>query len=137
MGGRDNDNGKGDRPSNAGDFGCEFDRVAKGFVKTVGVSLWDGQQRGVVPNAQTVYRPAVIPHEMRPGMRDLFLAAYPKFAPVCRSVDEPGLAILAIDERTGRPAGVAKLTARVGRPVAAIVGRHDHCDLFLAGNDTL
>jgi hypothetical protein len=102
-------------------------------MKTIGVSLWDGQERGG-GNHRTVMRPAVRP---RAGLRELFLEAYPRFAPACRSVDEPGIAIVAIDEMTGRAAGLVKLLARVQRPVAAIVGRHDRCDLFLAGSDRL
>ena len=102
-------------------------------MKTIGVSLWDGQERGG-GNHRTIMRPAVRP---RAGLRELFLEAYPKFAPACRAVEEPGLAIVAIDESTGRAAGLVKLLARIGRPTAAIVGRHDRCDLFLAGSDRL
>jgi len=105
-------------------------------VKTVGVSLWDGQQRGVIPNARTVYRPIVRPLVQR-TTRELFVAAYPKIASICRSVEEPGLAILAVDERSARPAGIVRLCARVMRPVAAIVGRHDQCDLYLTGHEGL
>jgi hypothetical protein len=102
-------------------------------MKTIGVSLWDGQERGG-GNHRTVMRPAVRP---RAGLRELFLEAYPKFAPACRAVDEPGIAIVAVDESSGRAAGLVKLLARVQRPTAAIVGRHDRCDLFLAGSDRL
>ncbi|MBX3157822.1 MAG: FHA domain-containing protein [Deltaproteobacteria bacterium] len=111
--------------------------MAEGLVKTLGVSLWDGQRRGAVSNAQTVYRPAMVPSGRAVNVREMFVEAYPRFADVCRSVDEPGIAILAVDERTGRPAGIAKLCARVMRPVAAIVGRHDHCDLYLNGSEAL
>src|SRR5262245_47638206 len=65
------------------------------------------------------------------GVRELFLASYPKLAALCREVDEPGLALLAVDEFTGAPAGVVRLRARFGRHVASIVGRHDQCDLYL------
>ena len=102
-------------------------------MKTIGVSLWDGQERGGV-NHRTVMRPAVRP---RAGLRELFCEAYPRFAPACRAIDEPGIAIVAVDESTARPAGLVKLLARVQRPTAAIVGRHDRCDLFLAGSDRL
>jgi hypothetical protein len=102
-------------------------------MKTIGVSLWDGQERGG-SNHRTVMRPAVRP---RAGLRELFLGAYPKFAPACRAVEEPGIAIIAVDESTGHPAGLVKLLARVQRPTAAIIGRHDRCDLFLAGSDRL
>src|SRR5512147_2241497 len=102
-------------------------------MKTIGVSLWDGQERNG-GNHRTVMRPAVRP---RAGLRELFTEAYPKFAAACRAIDEPGLAIVAIDELSGRAAGLVKLLARVQRPVAAIVGRHDHCDLYLTGSDRL
>jgi len=102
-------------------------------MKTIGVSLWDGQERGG-GNHRTVMRPAARP---RAGLRELFAEAYPKFAAACRAIDEPGIAIVAVDEASGRPAGLVKLLARVQRPVAAIVGRHDHCDLYLTGSDRL
>jgi hypothetical protein len=104
-------------------------------VKTIGIDLWDGQVRAG-GNSPTVMRPAVVP-QLRRGTRDLFLETYARFAPVCRTVDEPGLAIIAVDEKTMRAAGVVKLIARVGRSVAAVVGRHDQCDLYLRGNDRL
>ena len=104
-------------------------------MKTIGIDLWDGQVRAG-GNAQTVMRPAVVP-QIRRGIRELFLEAYPRFAPVCRTVDEPGLAIVAVDERTARAAGVVKVIARVGRFVASVAGRHDQCDLYLRGNEGL
>ncbi|HEY4055164.1 MAG TPA: FHA domain-containing protein [Kofleriaceae bacterium] len=104
--------------------------------QTVAVSLWAGQQRGDAPNRSTlivqVPRVAVA---MDP--RSLFTFAYPRFMQACRSVDEPGLAIIAIDETTGQAAGICRVLARVGRPVGAIIGRHDQCDLFLSGRDEL
>lgn len=106
---------------------------------TLDVSLWAGQSRGAVPNAPTLMMKAARP--LIPGRigtaRDLFVGAYQRFAPVCRAFDEPGLAVVAIDEATGIPAGIVKLCARVQRPVAAIVGRHDKCDLYLQGRDQL
>ena len=105
-------------------------------MKTIGIDLWDGQVRAG-GNAQTVMRPAVGAPHARRGIRDLFLETYPKYAPVCRTVDEPGIAMIAIDERTARAAGIVKVMARVGRPVSAVVGRHDQCDLYLRGHDGL
>lgn len=102
-------------------------------MKTIGVSLWDGQVRGG-PNGRTMLAPRRRPVA---GVRDLFEGAYKHFAPACRAVDEPGVAVVAIDEMTGRAAGLVRLCARVQRPVAAIVGRHDHCDLYLTGSDRL
>ena len=104
-------------------------------VKTIGVELWDGQLRGGGHNVATMMRPARrAPVE---SARELFLRGYAKLACQARTVEEPGLAILAVDEATGRAAGLVKLIARVGRPVAAIVGRHDRCDLFLQGSERL
>jgi hypothetical protein len=97
-------------------------------VKTVGVDLWAGQRRGV-PNHATCIRPAT--RISLRTMRELFVEAYPRFSPACRAEEEPGLAIVAVDELSGRAAGLVRLRARVGRHVAAIVGRHDACDLFL------
>ena len=106
---------------------------------TLDVSLWAGQSRGQVPNAPTLMMKAarpILPARILTA-RDLFLAAYARFAPVCRAFDEPGLAVIAVDEATGRPAGIVKLCARVQRPVAAIIGRHDRCDLYLHDREAL
>jgi hypothetical protein len=107
-----------------------------GPAKTIGIDLWAGQVRAG-QNVATCYRPvprrAVTPR----SMRDLFVGAYPRFASLCRDVDEPGLALLAVDELTGAAAGLVRLRARFGRHVAAIVGRHDQCDLFLSGHASL
>lgn len=100
-------------------------------AKTIGIDLWAGQARGLTAqNHATCYRPAVHVVE-RWGMRDMFIGAYERFATLCREVDEPGIAMLAVDEFTGMPAGLVRLRARPGRHVAAIIGRHDACDLFL------
>jgi hypothetical protein len=56
---------------------------------------------------------------------------------LCRDVDEPGLALIAIDEVTARPAGIVCVRARVDRHVCAIIGRHDRADLYLPGSDQL
>jgi hypothetical protein len=74
---------------------------------------------------------------MGSDLTTLFERAYPSFADRCRAVDEPGVAIVAVDELTGTAAGMACLRARVDRHVTAIVGRHDKCDLYLEGNDRL
>ena len=102
----------------------------------MGVDLWGGQVRGASENRSTAIRPAAVPRIER-EMRSLFCGAYARFASACRAVDEPGIAMIAVDEATGRPAGCCTLRARVARHVAAIVGRHDQCDLFLNGNDEL
>ena len=106
-----------------------------GPAKTIGIDLWAGQARGG-HNVATCYRPVPRSTAAR-STRDLFVGAYTKFASLCRDVDEPGLALLAVDERSGAPAGLVRLRARFGRHVAAIVGRHDECDLYLSGHASL
>lgn len=105
-------------------------------MKTIGVDLWAGQARGLGPNQPTVMRSSTMPSALRP-LHDLFVGAYGKVADRCREVEEPGLAVIAVDERTGRAAGLVRLCARVERHVAAIVGRHDECDLYLNASDRL
>ncbi len=105
-------------------------------MKTIGIDLWAGQARGEHENRQTCI--STQPRMVQPkSMRELFIGAYRKFASLCREVDEPGLALLAVDEFTGAPAGLVRLQARFGRHVAAIIGRHDSCDLFLSRHSTL
>lgn len=106
-----------------------------GPAKTIGIELWAGQARGG-HNVATCYRAG--PRVAAPqSMRALFVAAYDKLAALCREVDEPGLALLAVDEVSGAPAGLVRLRARFGRHVAAILGRHDECDLYLSGHSSL
>lgn len=116
-----------------------FRRVCYGLgvgpTKTIGIDLWAGQARGG-KNLATCYRS--VPSVGAPkSMHELFIGAYTKFASLCRDVDEPGLALLAVDVATGAPAGLVRLRARFGRHVAAIVGRHDECDLYLSGQASL
>jgi hypothetical protein len=106
-------------------------------MKTIGVDLWADQIRGAGKNHPTCVRGATMPARSRPSFRELFIGAYDSFAPACRSVSEPGIAIVAVDMSTGRPMGCVRLLARVQRHVAAVVGRHDQCDLFLTGHDRL
>lgn len=108
-----------------------------GHRLTLGVSLWGGQVRGAVPNSATIMSQAAVPLRAGGSARALFVAAYERFAEVCRAHEEPGLAVIAVDERTGRAEGLARLSARVQRPVATIVGRHDHCDLYLQAREQL
>ena len=108
-----------------------------GPAKTIGVDLWAGQVRGVVGNARTIVRPVALPELPRRSMRELFCSAYDAFASRCRAVDEPGVAVIAVHEKTGRAQGLVTLRARVERHVAAIVGRHDQCDLYLTTSESL
>src|SRR3569623_2948068 len=70
-------------------------------------------------------------------MRELFFSAYDAFVSRCREGDEPGGASVAVHERTGRAQGIVILRARGERHGAAIVGRHDQCDLYLTASDSL
>lgn len=101
----------------------------------MGIDLWGDQARGNGPNRMTVMGTA--PRIAQKTLRDLFVGAYARFASVCRQVDEPGLALVAVDDTTGRAVGCVRLRARFERYVAAIVGRHDECDLFLSANADL
>ena len=99
-------------------------------MKTIGVDLWGDQIRGSGNNNVTCLQPSSASRQRR-DFRDLFLAAYPGFVERCREINEPGIALAAVDEVTGRPMGLVRLLARVQRHVAAIIGRHDECDLYL------
>jgi len=105
-------------------------------MKTVGVDLLGDQIRGVGSNNVTCLRPSTTT-KLRKDFRELFIGAYASFADRCREVAEPGIALVAVDEITGRSVGIVRLIARVQRHVAAIVGRHDECDLFLNGHARL
>lgn len=104
-------------------------------MKTVSIDLWAGQERGGAANRRTCITPGQRPTTL--DMKRYFVDAYPRFAAACRAVDEPGLALVAIDELTGVAAGIVCVRARVDRHVVAIVGRHGRCDLYLEGRDTL
>ncbi|MGE0547838.1 MAG: hypothetical protein AB7O24_18850 [Kofleriaceae bacterium] len=106
-------------------------------MKTVAVSLWEGQIRGEKPNAATAIQLPVANAVEHATTRELFVQTYNRFSHACRAIEEPGVAIIAVDEHTRRAAGIVRLCARVGRTVAAIVGRHDRCDLYLPHGDQL
>jgi len=105
-------------------------------MKTVGVDLWGDQIRGAGNNNVTCLRSSSAT-KLRKGFRELFVGAYASFAERCREIAEPGIALVAVDEVTGRSVGIVRLLARVQRHVAAIIGRHDECDLFLNGHARL
>ena len=105
-------------------------------MKTIGVDLWGDQVRGAGTNNVTCLRPSSQP-TLRRNFRELFVGAYASFAERCREVNEPGVALVAVDEVSGRSMGIVRLLARVQRHVAAIVGRHDECDLYLNAHQRL
>lgn len=98
---------------------------------TIAVNLCAQQQRGVAANQPTIAHRAQRPQIRRRDLRELFAIGYQAFAERCRAVDEPGVAVIAVHELTGRAQGIVTLRARVERHVAAIVGRHDSADLYL------
>jgi hypothetical protein len=102
-------------------------------VKTVAAEVW-----GPLPPVENHCTLAAV-RAARVGrdLRDLFVGAYGMFAARCRAIDEPGIAVIGVEESTGRPAGVVTLLARVQRYVAGIAGRHDACDLYLHGHGDL
>ncbi len=63
--------------------------------------------------------------------RALFIEGYPSFAAMCRAVDEPGLAVIAMDDATGAVIGNCGLRPCVGRPAIATLGRHERCEIPL------
>ncbi len=104
-------------------------------MKTLITEHWAGQVRGAGANAAT--RVVPVTSVVGRDVESLFVAAYPAFADRCREVDEPGLAVVAVDERTGRATGMAILRAQVRRHVAVIVGRHDRADLYVPDDAAL
>jgi hypothetical protein len=104
-------------------------------MKTLITEHWAGQLAGAGRNDRTRIAPVV--RAVGPHLRTLFERAYPAFSDRCRAVDEPGVAVVAVDELTGGAMGMACLRARVDRHVTAIVGRHDKCDLYLEGSERL
>jgi len=105
--------------------------------RTIGIDLWAHQVRGGGGNSCTLAFPAARPLEQRRDLRHMFCTAYRAVADRCRAIDEPGLAIVAVHEATGMPQGIVRVMARVERHVAAIVGRHDHADLYLTNSDSM
>jgi hypothetical protein len=104
-------------------------------MKTLITEHWAGQVRGSGRNDGTRIVPVVRGKAL--DLRTLFERAYSTFADRCRAVDEPGVALVAVDEQTGVASGMACLRARVDRYVTSIVGRHDRCDLYVDGNERL
>src|SRR5580692_1413514 len=101
---------------------------------TIAIDLWGRQARGIGENTRTL----AVPTSARPlSLRELFVRAYSSFAERCRAVDEPGVAIIAVHEASGRAQGLLTVRARVDRYVASIVGRHDHVDLYLDASQSL
>lgn len=91
----------------------------------------DGRNPGTVILGSLPSKPTTV------DLGALFASAYAQFAPACREVAEPGVAIVAIDECTHRLAGLTRVLARPGHHGIAIIGRHERCDLPLDGREHL
>ncbi len=104
-------------------------------MKAIGSNVGFVQSPDEARNCRTVFATGPRPAASDPVA--LFVETYATFAAVCRDIVEPGVAVIAVDERSRRLAGVRLLHASSGRHAAAIVGRHDQCDLFLSANHEL
>lgn len=104
-------------------------------MRAIGSNVWYVRAADEARNQRT--RSASAVRVPPPDLVALFTEGYATFASTCRDIAEPGVAIIAIDERARRVAGLTVLQARPGRHAAAIVGRHDACDLFLSASDDL
>lgn len=101
----------------------------------IGTKAMSVRERDDGRNAGT--RVVSVVRAARVDLGAMFAGAYASFASTCREIREPGVAIVAINDRTGSVAGLTALRARSKRHVAVIVGRHDACDLPLSANDAL
>lgn len=104
-------------------------------MKAIGTNVMNIHVHADSRNARTRIAPVV--RGPRLDLGALFAGNYATFSSTCRDVKEPGVALVAIDEHTSGLAGLAVLRARLDAYAAAIVGRHDACDLFLGRNDSL
>jgi len=103
-------------------------------VSTLAIQRWSEPRPGPKNRPTVLAVPAIV---VQRDLRSLFVRAYPAVAPNCRNVEDPGIAVVAVDETTGTPAGLAIVRAQIHRHVALVIGRHDRCDLFLDGSPLL
>jgi len=104
-------------------------------MKTIGVELRHGYAREVATNNATI---AVLVRRPREhDFAEVFHAAYDDFAGALRAIDEPALAVVAIDEARGKVAGILRLSARPGRLTGGVLGRHGCCDLYVDGDESM
>jgi hypothetical protein len=122
-----------DRNCGVADASCTVNNDGGSSMKSDDIERW----LRPAANLGTRIVPVRTVPALPPSARDLFERAYAAFADACRAVDEPGLAIVVLDRATAAVAGTLCLRARADRHVAAIVGRHDRCDLYLPANADL
>lgn len=90
--------------------------------------------REAAPNSRTsAMKPVLVVGDFRSS----FVRHYATFAQRLRAVEEPTLAVVAIDEEKGRVAGMMRIAARPDRVVSATIGRHGCTDLFVDAPDDL
>lgn len=111
------------------------------------VWLRDGINRQVSHNSNTIgladalsayfrgARGAGLPPPEPESFADRFVRCYGEIRALCVRASDPGLALVAVDERG--VAAASLLAARPGRITAAVVGRHNMAELYLPGDPTL
>lgn len=104
--------------------------------KTRIIHLEAGQDRQHRENPET----RMLVFESAPpaaSFRDLFLRNYAAMRDRCASFGQTGLAVAAVDQFSGRLAGILCIAAKIGTANSAIVGRHSMTDLYLDGDASL
>ncbi len=100
------------------------------------VQLDAGQRRDAGFDVRTCCAPPVavragVPYEA------LFMAHYAEIRRFCRDMGGAGVAAIAVHVPSCRLAGRLWLSARAGRPTAAIIGRHRFADLLLRDDEEM
>lgn len=104
--------------------------------KTRIIHLEAGQDRQHRENPET----RMLVFESSPpaaSFRDLFVRNYAAVRDRCASFGQPGLGVAAVDQFSGRLAGILCVAAKIGTANSAIVGRHSMTDLYLDGDASL
>src|SRR5687767_16009340 len=102
-------------------------------MKTVSVDLVARSGDAAVNSCTSAVSPFVVACDFRMT----FMRNYSVFASRLREVDEPAVAMVAIDLEEDRVAGMLRLAARPDRITAGIIGRHGCADLFVDGPASL
>jgi hypothetical protein len=100
------------------------------------VHLDGGQARGSARNVGTEWAlgpPVASSH----SYRKLFVRHYRLLRELVCGIDDPGVAVFALDRGTGAVAGRLWVAGRTGEASGAVVGRHGNADLYLADDPTL
>jgi hypothetical protein len=98
------------------------------------------QLRAGVDRNKAVNRRTVVARMPRGGPVDfswLFACHYNAIRKTCLAISDPGLAIFAIERKTGRMHGSLCLKARPETISSAVIGRHGQADLYLDGDPGL